>query len=183
MTKTALPEMGSREMAVANARRLLSVDPAAAAEQAREILAKNERDDEALRLLARALHLLGRTAEARRTEAEAVEAATHNPVIAQIGRAILEGRPDEASGKLRPYLQRHPDDAAAVSLLAELIGRSGDVAQAEKLLRRSIELAPAFAGTRLRLATILCFQNKVQESLTVLDELLEIDPNSIAALD
>jgi tetratricopeptide (TPR) repeat protein len=112
-----------------------------------------------------------------------VEGAAHNPTLATVGRAILDGRLEEAGNLLRPHLQRYPDDAAAVSLLAELVGRAGNVAQAEDLLRRSIELAPAFPGTRLRLATILCFQNKVQESLTVLDELLAIDPNSVAALD
>ena len=183
MIETGLPEQGSLELALANGHRLLSVDPEAAAEQAREILLKNEHDGDALRLLAQALHLLGRKNEAEVAEVKAVEAAAHNPTLVLAARAIQEGRLDEAGSRLRPYLQRHPDDAAAVRLLAELVGREGDVAQAEKLLHMAIELAPAFTETRVRLATILGFQNRVQESLTVLDELLAIDPNSVAGLD
>jgi len=178
-----MTDTGSLEMALANGQRLLAANPAAAAEQAREILSKNEHNSEALRLLARALHRLGQKQEAQRAEVKAVEAAAHNPTLVSVSRAILEGRLDEARNRLRPHLQRHPDDAAAVRLLAELVGRSGDVDQAKKLLQQAIELAPAFPETRVRLATILCFQNRVEESLDVLDDLLAIDPTSAPGLD
>jgi tetratricopeptide (TPR) repeat protein len=183
MTDKAVPKTGSRELALANGRRLLAHDAEAAAEQAREILSRNEHDGDALRLLAQALRRVNRKSEAERVEVKAVEAAAHNPVLASVGRAIVENRLSDAGSTLQPYLQEHPNDAAAVRLLAELVGRAGEVARAEELLRRSIELAPAYADTYVRLATVLCFQNRVQESLLVLDELLAIDPTAVLALD
>ena len=183
MTDTALPETGSLELALANGRRLLSHDPAGAAEQAREILSKDEHNGDALRLLAKALRQLGRQTEAERVEVQAIESASFDPTLVRAGRAILEDRLGDAEQMLRPYLREHSEDAAAVRLLAEVAGRAGYLDDAEKLLRRALELAPAFTDARMKLATMLCFQNKVEESLATLDELLAFDPDSISGQD
>ena len=183
MTNTALPETGPLEMALANGRRLLAFDPAGAAEQAREILSKNKHEGDALRLLAKALRLLGQANEAQRIEVQAVAAAPHNPTLARASRAIVDNRLEEAERILRPYLEQRPDDAAAVHLLAEVAGRAGYIEDAERLLRRAFELVPAFTEARLRLVKVLCFQNRIKEALVILDELLAVDPASTAGLD
>src|SRR5437870_3009490 len=103
MTNTALPETGPLEMALANGRRLLAFDPEGAVEQAREILSKNEHEGDALRLLAKALRLLGQTDEAQRIEVQAVEAASYNATLAAASRAIMDHRLEEAERILRPY--------------------------------------------------------------------------------
>jgi len=84
-----MTDAGSLEMALANGQRLLAANPAAAAEQAREILSKNEHNREGLRLLARALHRLGQKQEAQRAEVKAVEAAAHNPTLVSVSRESL----------------------------------------------------------------------------------------------
>ena len=46
---------------------------------------------------------------------------------------------------LRPRLKAKPTDVAAIRMMAELAARLGRYADAENLLRRALELAPAFA--------------------------------------
>ena len=50
--------------------------------------------------------------------------------------------------------RRKPTDAAAIRMMAELAARLGRYADAEHLLRRALELAPAFAPARTNLATM-----------------------------
>src|SRR5436190_1392701 len=183
MTNATLPETGRLELALANGRRLLSSDPDGAVEQAREILGKDEHNGDALRLLAKALRMLGRDKEAARVEVQAIQSSSHNPILVRAGRAILDGRLAEAEQLVRPYLAQRPEDAAALRLLAEIATRAGEVEAAERLLRRSLDLAPAFSGARLKLATVLCLQNRVTESLEILDGLLAFDPDSAPGLD
>ena len=54
-------------------------------------------------------------------------------------------------------------------MMAELAGRLGRYPDAEKLLRRALELAPAFAPARANLATVLYKQNRPAEAIAELD--------------
>jgi tetratricopeptide (TPR) repeat protein len=172
---------GELEQVLAHGWRLLSRDPRAAAAQAREILRVNPVQGDALRLLARALRVLGRTHEAEQAEVAAIKASAHVPVLVQAARALTEDRLHEAEHLLRPYLARNPSDAAATRMLAEIAARVGDLASAEQLLRRALELAPAYAAARLRLARMLLARNRPAESLKVLDSLLSAEPDNPAA--
>jgi len=169
------------EQVLAHGWRLLAREPRAAAAQAREILSVNPNQGDAYRLLARALRSLGRTGEAEQAEVAAIKASAYVPVLVEAARALTEDRLNEAEHLLRPYLQRHPDDAAATRMLAEIAARVGDLASAEQLLHRALELAPAYSAARLRLARMLLSRNRPAESLKVLDTLLGTDPNNVAA--
>jgi predicted Zn-dependent protease len=60
-------------------------------------------------------------------------------------------------------------------MMAELAGRLGRYQDAENLLRRALELAPAFAPARANLATVLYKQNRPAEAIAELDRLQGAD--------
>jgi tetratricopeptide (TPR) repeat protein len=169
------------EVALANGRRLLATQPEAAAEQAREILVKDEQNREALRLLASALRRLGQVSEAAEAETEAIKAASNEPALVQAAQAIQSSDLKRAEHFVRPYLDRHPDDPAAFRLLAEIAARVGLPAEATNYLRKAIELAPAYASAHVKLANLLYQQGNYRGSIEQLDQLLALDPDQGSA--
>lgn len=80
---------------------------------------------------------------------------------------------------MRGRLKDNPFDVAAIRMLAELAGRIGRNADAENLLRRALELAPAFVAARTNLATVLHRQSKTAEALAELDRLTAEEPDNL----
>ena len=80
-----------------------------------------------------------------------------------------------AEGILRPYLKQRPTDVKAIRMMAELAARVGRLIDAENLLRRAIELAPAFTAARSNLATVLYKQNRPLDAIAELDEIGRTD--------
>jgi len=76
---------------------------------------------------------------------------------------------------LRALLKDDPFDARAIRLFAELAGRIGRYADAENLLRRAIELDPAFTPARANLALVLYRTNRAEEALAQLDRVTAED--------
>jgi tetratricopeptide (TPR) repeat protein len=182
MIVPATEETGDLRAALASGRHLLASDPTAAAEQAREILRITPMQRDALRLLGTALRRLGRTSEAEQAELDTIRAAANDPTLAAAAKALAHGRVAEAEHLLRPHLRRVPDDAAALVMLADIGARMGVFAEAETLLRKALALAPAFPETRLALSNVLFHQNRPDEALAVLDELLGREPTHVAAI-
>ncbi len=60
--------------------------------------------------------------------------------------ALNENRLDVAERLLKPHLKEDPFDVAAIRMLAELAARIGRWRDAEKLLRRALEIAPGFTA-------------------------------------
>lgn len=179
--KASFQGIGDRAQALANGRRLLDGEPLAAAIQAREILNVDPLDAEALRLLASALRRLGKDGEAETVELEAVAASAGTPVLIDAAAAMAQDRLPDAEQLLRPHLQLAPDDVAAIAMLAEIANRVGIYAEAEKLFRRALHLAPAFNEARLGLATVLFRQFRPDESTAELDEVLRREPDNVPA--
>jgi tetratricopeptide (TPR) repeat protein len=80
---------------------------------------------------------------------------------------------------LKAHLREDPFDVAAIRMLAELAGRIGRYPDAEKLLRRAIELAPGFTAARGNLALVLYRQNRPDEALAELDTVLAEEPENL----
>jgi tetratricopeptide (TPR) repeat protein len=172
---------GSPREKLAEGRRLLESDPAAAAERARGALDADPADREALRLHAAALRRLGRDSEAAKAELEVIQGFARVPALARAAQAIATGQLATAERLLRPYLALAPDDAAALLMLADVATPMGFFEEAERLLRQALELAPDFPETRQRLASVLLHQNRVGESIAMLDEILRRDPDHRAS--
>ncbi|WP_375195717.1 sulfotransferase [Sphingobium sp.] len=152
-------------------RQQLSQHAALALERCSDLLRDDPLDAEAHRLAARALRVLKRDMEAERHEIAAIDVSAKDAALQEAAVALLENRLDLAEPILRGRLRDNPFDVAAIRMLAELAGRLGRNADAESLLRRALELAPAFTAARANLATALHRQNKTAEALAQLDQL------------
>jgi len=166
--------------ALANARRLLRSEPASALAQAREIVAALPTAAEAHRIAAQALRALGREEEAQQASLAAVSAAIHDPAMIEAALALAGNHLPDAEGALRARLKADATDVAAIRMLAEVAGRIGRYGDAEKLLRRAIELAPGFGAARANLATVYYKQNRYAEAVEMLDAVLGEDPDNPA---
>ena len=151
--------------------RLLREEPALAAEQAREILAVAPGNADAHRLLGAALRRTGEDEAAEQAELDAIAVSVHDPELVRAAEALLDNDLPAAEPILRTRLKARPLDVAAIRMMAELAARLGRFADAENLLRRALELAPAFAAARANLATVLYKQNRAAEAVAELDRL------------
>jgi tetratricopeptide (TPR) repeat protein len=100
-----------------------------------------------------------------------------NPQLMEAALALAEDRLHDAEPLLKAHLTRDPFDVAAIRMLAELAGRIGRFADAEKLLTRAVELVPNWVPARSNLAILQYRQNRPVEALATLDALAELDPD------
>jgi tetratricopeptide (TPR) repeat protein len=170
----------THDAALANARRLLTAEPAAALAQARAIIEAVPTSAAAHRLAAHALRALNREAEAQDASLAAVGATIHDPAMVDAALALAENRLPDAEAALRQRLREDATDVAAIRMLAEVAGRIGRYGDAEKLLTRALELAPGFGAARANLATVFYKQNRYAEAAETLDAVLGEDPDNPA---
>jgi tetratricopeptide (TPR) repeat protein len=103
--------------------------------------------------------------------ARQMAAAKRDPDLLRAGQALAANDLPTAEGLLRPHLKRRPTDVPAIRMMAELAARVGRLADSENLLRRALELAPAFTAARANLATVLYKQNKSAEAIAELERI------------
>ena len=173
-------EAPSVATALGHGRRLLRRSPRLAAEQAREILAVVPGNADASRLLGAALRLIGEHDAASEAELAAITASIRDPQIMRAAHALVDNDLPAAEAILRPLLHERPTDVAAIRMMAELAARVGRFADSERLLRRALELAPAFVAARANLATLFYRQHRWADALAELDriEVDAVDPDS-----
>jgi tetratricopeptide (TPR) repeat protein len=174
---------GGLEAALTNGYRLLASDPAAAAEQAAEILRVSPDVRDALILFADALRRMGRPLDAERAELKAISLFAREPALAEAARHLAGGRLNEAEKLVRPYVVRRPGDVAAKAMLAEIDLAAGLYADAEAAFRECLTAVPSFTDAQLGLAAALFRQGRAQASLDLLDSLLRADPGNLAAAE
>jgi tetratricopeptide (TPR) repeat protein len=148
------PIWGSREEALANARRLLASDVKRAEEQARKIIAEDDGSAEAYRLLGLSLRRQGRNEEARLAEENAVSLAMLQPTLFEAMMALTRQEMDKAEPLLREHLRSQPDDAAALRMLAEIAARMGHFDAAERLIQQALNVAPEFGAVKNLLSAV-----------------------------
>jgi cytochrome c-type biogenesis protein CcmH/NrfG len=172
--------VGTLDVALAHAARLLAQDAVLAEAQTREILKVAGEHPRALQLLAAALRRQGDTEGAEAAYLRSVKAAVGDPKLMAAAAALCENRLAEAEHGLRTILAERPTDVAAIRMLAETGMRLGRLDDAEKLLSRCVELAPGFAAARHNYATVLYRQNKPAQAIAEADGLLADDPKNPA---
>ena len=102
-----------------------------------------------------------------------LRAATRDPALMRAALALHRNQLDIAEPLLKAHLRDDPHDVPAIRMLAELAGRIGRFADAEKLLRRALELAPRFTPARGNLAMLFYRTNRLPEALAELGELAD----------
>jgi tetratricopeptide (TPR) repeat protein len=180
-SNSVVDQTDSLEAALSHGWRLLGQDPAAAIDQAREILHVRPSERGALRLLAAALRRAGKLEAAQDTELEVIKVSAQEPALLNAANAISERRWKEAERLLMPYLERHPNDAAGLNMFAKIAGQVGAYGYAEVLLRRALEVAPRFSAAQLQLADVLLQKGDRGAALEILDQLLEAQPEHLKA--
>jgi tetratricopeptide (TPR) repeat protein len=91
--------------------------------------------------------------------------------------AMNEGDLPRAEPLLRAHLKEDPFDVFAIRLFAELAGRIGRYNDAENLLRRALELSPAFTAARANLALVLYRLNRPAEAIAELNVVTAEEPD------
>src|SRR5439155_426412 len=156
---------------LAEGRELLPSDPTQAAERARHALAFAPHSPDAYRLLGAALRRLGQDAAANDAEMAAILESGNDPELAAAGEAMLREDYAVAEQMLRSVLQRRPEDVAAIRMLGEIAANFGALRDAERLLRKALDLAPGFEYARLHLALTLNQQNRSGEALAEVEKI------------
>jgi tetratricopeptide (TPR) repeat protein len=176
---------GTLEVALAHAAQLLERQPAAAIEQAHEILRVMPNQPQALWLLATAWRAVGDQLTALsdgpgadQAYAQSIRYSTSDPRLMNAAVHLCEGRIAPAEALLREHLKRHPTDIAAIRMLAEVAARLGRYGDAETLLSRCLELAPTFMPARHNLALVLLRQQKVEPALAEIEATLAAEPRN-----
>jgi Flp pilus assembly protein TadD len=109
-----------------------------------------------------------------------VTASIGDRAMVEAGGALFENRLADAERLLRAVLKAHPTDIAAIRMLAEIAARLEHYEQAEKLLRRALDLAPSFDVARANLAIVLHRQNRSVEARSELEIVLQHDPENLS---
>ena len=110
--------------------------------------------------------------------AEYFYASINDPMLRDAMTAYRDNRLDDARGLLVEHLKANPNDVNALKLMGEIALKSGRMLRAAEFFKRCVALAPDFNAARFRYATILMTQNKPQEAIDQVDEILkeEDDP-------
>lgn len=154
MNETSKTDSISVAGALVHARQILTSHPDKAAEQARFIIEVEPGIAEAYLLLGAALRVLGDVDKANELERQAIECALKDPVIVRATQQIGEQRYDQADRLLNQYLADTPNDPVAVQLRARIQRARGYNEEAERLLTRSVALAPGYRAAQTELAEI-----------------------------
>ena len=101
--------------------------------------------------------------------------------LARIAELLEAGKLSRAESACRTFLASSPNDSAATHLLGMIRARSGDAAGGERLLRRSVELAPLDAGLRVNLANHLRRSGRLPEAEAEYRNVLQLTPTERSA--
>ena len=157
--------------------------PAQAMAALRQAVALKPDLAEAWRVLGQLLFAEGDNRAADAAFAARDRALVRDPALAPAAEALYRGRPQEAEQRLRNLLTVRPNDAAALRLMAQALGRLGRHRDAGTLLDHALRLEPAHDGSRLAYANALFRQQKAVEAMAELAPLLAKHPSEPAYLN
>ena len=150
-----------------------------ACDEARARVAENPADEDAARDLAQVV-------EAAMERLRPPERSPTPDVAVEVNRAaqlLATGSVEQAEVTLRRYLSVKPNDPEAMRLMAQIAGRFGFLDNAERILRRSVELDPSRVGNWIDLAKVIHqiargsdTPNRVGDALAALDRAILLDP-------
>jgi predicted Zn-dependent protease len=174
--------VGTLDVALAHAARLLERDPRLAAEQADEILKAVPGHPHARLILGAAHRRAGRTQSALEILAPLASEQSHSaPAHLELAVALGEaGRMTDAIGALRHALQLKPDSIDGWQLLAEHLDMIGDAQGADRA--RAAHIKAATKDPRLMGAAAALVENNLPVAESRLRTHLQSHPKDVAAL-
>jgi len=110
--------------------------------------------------------------------AREMRATVSDPDLIRAAEALIARRPAEADAILGAAAARRPGDPLVLWMQGDLASRTGRNAEAETLLRRCLELAPAFTSARCAYALVLNWLERIPAVLAEAERLLAADPGN-----
>ena len=157
-------------------------DNEAAVQSMRRAVAINSDFSDAWLALADLLTAMADTAGADEAFGMYIRHSMREPRLLEAAAALRENRNGEAESLLRNHLDLHPNDIAALCMLADVLDRVPDrhdrLDEAEALLKRCLELAPSYARARHNYAVVVLRQNRAPAALKETDRLLADEPKN-----
>jgi len=134
------------------------------------------------RKLGQALIAAGRASEADDAFRKFMERDPGKSAVAEAIMKMQEGQGDEATKMLQSILKANPDNVDAMRYLAAAYLRDKvKMGDAEALLRRASQIAPAYAEVLMLLGSALLDRNKFSEATKTFDKLIKLHPEDDAA--
>jgi tetratricopeptide (TPR) repeat protein len=113
----------------------------------------------------------------------AVPWQVHDKRLLSAADALDDGRIDEAQRTVGKLLSRHPGNADALNLMAQIAHHAGRDAEAERLLDRCVGIAPHNQAYRHNYAVLLSHLGKADAALAETQKLLGKEPRNLLFRD
>ena len=145
----------------------------------RQVLQKNPRHVDALRMLGLIAAAAGDLEDAEHLLRQALEQAPdHLPAMFELGRVLKElDHHEQAIEVYRAITEQQPDNPKAHFRLAGALGPAALTEQSAAAYQRCLELAPEHAGAWLGLGHMLKTLGQQEEGISAYQRCLEIEPD------
>ena len=153
-------------------------DAGTALEFLQRAVALNAGEASAHRVMAVALHRLGRHDEAKAAQDRFLALAPGQDPIGEAELLRRNGKPDKAEQVCEEILKREPENIGALRLLAVIANDDERSVIAEGLFRRIVNLAPGSAAALGDLGRFLSEQNRFPEAIEVLQQAAAIEDSN-----
>ncbi|HEX7719975.1 MAG TPA: sulfotransferase [Woeseiaceae bacterium] len=104
--------------------------------------------------------------------------STRHPELVDAANFLRKGNVAKAERLTRDILKKDPTDVVAIRLLASIGIKLGQLEDAERLLERCLQLAPAFHLARHGYAVVLFRRHELEKALEQVAILLKAEPNN-----
>jgi tetratricopeptide (TPR) repeat protein len=105
-----------------------------------------------------------------------VDPAEKNATIAAALEALRENRPLRTEFICREYLERNPGSVDHLRLLGGALVKQARYADAERVVRQAIELAPEFPHLHEDLGSVLALQGHYEQAVPCFERAIQLEP-------
>jgi tetratricopeptide (TPR) repeat protein len=109
--------------------------------------------------------------------------AGNQPSLKDAAQSLASGDLNRAENELGSILKATPEDFRALNLLGIVRAQQRREPEAERLLKKAIELSPDFASAHVSLGMLYIQTSKADEAIPQFQEALRIDPTRTDARD
>jgi tetratricopeptide (TPR) repeat protein len=105
----------------------------------------------------------------------------HDP-MARVSRFLDAGQLDQAEQFCREVIETESENINMLGVLGAILLKQRKINEAEKTLKRTIDLAPTFAKPHEDLGTLYLSENKPEKAATYFEKSARLDPGQVSAL-
>ncbi len=102
--------------------------------------------------------------------------------MARVSRFLDGGQLDQAEQFCREVIETESENINILGILGAILLKQRKINEAEKTLKRTIDLAPTFAKPHEDLGTLYLSENKPEKAATYFEKSARLDPGQVSAL-